>query len=100
MQHARANHQVERAAKLRGTLDRDLMQFEISQIVQFALKIARVAKLASLTSIAVIWASGCRSVYRAACEVPQPAIRISRPARGCLAGQIRWNSARRRSGFL
>ena len=43
MQHARANHQVERAAKLPDALDRELMQFEIFQIV-LALKIARVAK--------------------------------------------------------
>ena len=43
VQHSRANHQVERAANLPDALDRELMQFEILQIV-LALKIARVAK--------------------------------------------------------
>ena len=43
----------------------------------------------AITSIAVIRASGSRSAYRAACEVPHPAIRISCPPRGCLAGHIR-----------
>ena len=43
MQHSRANHQVERAANLIDALDRELMQFEILEIV-LALKIARVAQ--------------------------------------------------------
>ena len=43
VQHSRANHQVERAANLLDALDRELMQFEILEIV-LALKIARVAK--------------------------------------------------------
>ena len=43
MQHSGADHQVEGAANLPDALDRELMQFEILQIV-LALKIARVAK--------------------------------------------------------
>ena len=43
VQHSRTNHQVERATKLPNALDRELMQFEILQIV-LALKIAGVAK--------------------------------------------------------
>jgi hypothetical protein len=43
VQHARANHQVERAADLPDPFDRELMQFEILEIV-LALKLARVAK--------------------------------------------------------
>ena len=43
MQHSCADHQVERATNLPDALDRELMQFEILQIV-LALKIARVAQ--------------------------------------------------------
>jgi hypothetical protein len=43
VQHSRANHQVERATNLPNAFDRELMQFEILQIV-LALKIAGVAK--------------------------------------------------------
>ena len=43
MQHSCADHQVERATNLADALDRELMQFEILQIV-LALKIARVAQ--------------------------------------------------------
>ena len=43
VQHARANHQVESAPKLPDPLDRELMRFEILEIV-LALKLARVAK--------------------------------------------------------
>ena len=43
MQHSRANHQIERATHLPDAFDRELMQFEILQII-LALKIARVAK--------------------------------------------------------
>ena len=43
VQHSRANHQIERATNLPDALDRELMQFEILQII-LALKIARVAK--------------------------------------------------------
>ena len=41
-------------------------------------------RLVSLMSIAVIRASGSRSAYLAACEVPQPATRISWPPRSRL----------------
>ena len=43
VQHSRANHQVEGATDLMDALDRELMQFEILEIV-LALKLARVAK--------------------------------------------------------
>ena len=43
VQHASANDEVEGAPELRDALDRELMQFEIVQIV-LSLKIARVAK--------------------------------------------------------
>ena len=43
VQHSRTNHQVERATNLPNAFDRELMQFEILQIV-LALKIAGVAK--------------------------------------------------------
>ena len=43
MQHSCADHQVERASNLPDALDRELMQFEVLQIV-LALKIARVAQ--------------------------------------------------------
>ena len=43
VQHSRANHQVERAANLIDALNRELMQFEILEIV-LALKLACVAK--------------------------------------------------------
>ena len=42
VQHSRTNHQVERATNLPNAFDRELMQFEILQIV-LALKIAGVA---------------------------------------------------------
>src|SRR5271156_2165945 len=43
MQHSCANHEVERATNFLDPLDRELMEFEILQIV-LALKIARVAQ--------------------------------------------------------
>ena len=43
MQHSCADHQVERASNLPDALDRELMEFEILEIV-LALKIARVAQ--------------------------------------------------------
>jgi hypothetical protein len=43
MQHSSANHKVEGAANLLDALDRELMQFEIFEIV-LALKLACVAK--------------------------------------------------------
>jgi hypothetical protein len=43
MQHSGADHQVERASNLPDALDRELMEFEVLEII-LALKIARVAQ--------------------------------------------------------
>ena len=67
VQHARTNHQVEGAANLLDTLDREPMQFEILEII-LALKIARVAK-ARVADV------DCRSLEHRAREA-----RTSRPA--------------------
>ena len=99
MQDARANYQVESALNLTDPLDGESMQLDVVQLM-FALEIARMveARLADVDrNDAGVWFA---KRYLAACEVPQPATRISRPAEGRPVGQARWKCARRRIGFL